>query len=676
MKTIELKNLTIENFKGCREMTINFSSKTNIYGENGSGKTTIVDAVNWLLFDKDSLGNTKFDIRPKDTNGSRVDNVEIKVVGIFDVEGYEIKLQKIQKQKWVKKRGTDVTELQGNINEYEVNDIPKTEKDYKAYISEIVDEDLFKLVTNPKAFVSLNWKKQREILLDIVSDITDSDVLASNKKLSELEADLGMFTVDELTAKAKKAMAEYKKRQAELPARIDELSKQLVYIDVAEQGLAKSDLERMIVEIDTKIADVGSAVSDLRSEDMKLQFSISGIMQEMNRALYEKQRNVGSQLENCIFDINDLQNHISTKERQIANNKLAIEAAEKRRSELGAQYNEEKSKVFDETPYLFHEEEWQFDENSTICKSCGQVLPADKIEQIKADFEARKEKAKEESFRKLADAKNKFVELTNSNLENIKSKGFEQKHIIDDLTAKNEQLQAEIESLKKREQDAIAKKNELSKQLDELPAEADYSQNEEYVKLKSRHDEIISKIDSMKSVEYAVDKFKKEREFLVLELDSVKAEIAKSLKNSEIEERIGELQSEQREVGQKVADQEKKLYLLEQFTREKMNILSEKINSKFSIVTFKLFEEQINGGMRETCECVVNGVPYSSLNSAAKIQAGLDIIRTMSELYSISAPVFIDNRESVTDIPDMQCQVVSLYVSESDKKIRVESNEL
>ena len=200
----------------------------------------------------------------------------------------------------------------------------------------------------------------------------------------------------------------------------------------------------------------------------------------------------------CKTELDHFKATIPLREKQIAENKAAIEAAEKKRSELGAEYNAEKAKVFDETPYLFHEEEWQFDENSTICNSCGQVLPADRIEQIKADFEARKAKAKADAKKKLEDAEGDFVVQHNSNLEEIKAKGFEQKHIIEDLTAKNEQLQAEIESLKKQEQDAISKQNELSKQLEELPKEADYSQNPEYVKLKARHDEVTSQIENMK----------------------------------------------------------------------------------------------------------------------------------------------------------------------------------
>lgn len=670
---IKLKSLHIENFKGIKLLDVNFGDKTKIKGQNAAGKTTIFDSFTWLLFNKNSSGDEKFNLRPLDSDGNPIHNVEIKVVAVLEVDGKDVELAKVQKEKWVKKRGTDTSELQGNVNSFEIDGYPKSEKDYKEYISSLVNEDLFKMLTNPQYFSNMKWKDQRDILMKFVSDISDVELAQSNPEFADLIPELEKApSTDDIQKKFSKALSEWKKKQAEIPVRIDELSKSLVQIDVAEQELSKNDLERMIAEIDAKIKDAGSAVSDLQSEEMKLQFDMSGIMQTMNRELSDKRRVLENQSSDCSFDLNDVRNHIAANERQVANNKLAIEAAEKKRSELGAEYNAEKAKVFDETPYLFREEEWQFDENSTICKSCGQVLPADRIEQIKADFEARRAKARSDAGNNIIANRNAFEHRKNETLEEIKKKGFEQKRIIDDLTTKNEQLQAEIESLKKQEQDAIVKQNELAKQLEELPKEADYSQNAEYVELKARHDEVTAQIESMKSSEDATEVFEKEKRSLAAELDSVKAEIAKASKNIEIEERIGELEEEQKEVGQKVADQEKMLYQLEQFIRAKMMKISDSINQHFEMVDFLLFKIQLNGGMTETCECMYNGVPYSSLNAAAKIQCGLDIIRSLSKLYDVYCPVFIDNRESCTNIPDMNCQTISLYVDEKCKELKVE----
>ena len=671
---IKLKSIHLENFKGVKSLDVAFGDKTKIKGQNAAGKTTVFDSFTWLLFNKNSAGEEKFNVRPLDADGKRVDNVEIKVVAVLEVDGKEVELSKVQKQKWVKKRGTDVTELQGNENLYEIDGYPKSEADYKAYISSLVNEDLFKMLTNPQYFSSMKWKDQRDILMRFVSDISDVELAQENPDFTDLISELEKApSTDDIQKKFAKALSEWKKKQAEIPVRIDELSKSLVQIDTAEHELAKADLERRIAELDGKITNTGSAVGNLMSEEMQLQFEMSGIMQTMNRELYSKRGDIEAALCGCTNELSHFKATIPLKEKAIADNKSAIETAEKKRSELGAEYNAEKAKVFDETPYLFHEEEWQFDENSTICKSCGQVLPADKIEQIKADFEQRKANAKAKVELELEYQRSKFNEQKKDTLERIKASGFEQKHLIEDLTAKNETLQAEIETLKKQEQDAVSKQNKLSKQLEELPAEADYTQNAEYVKLKARHDEVLAQIESMKSSTDAADTFKEEKEALVVELDAVKAEIAKVSKNVEIAERIGELEEEQKEVGQKVADQEKMLYLLESFIRAKMMKISDSINQHFKTVNFKLFDMQLNGGMKECCECTVNGVPYSTLNSGHRIIAGLDIIRSLSELYGVTAPIFIDNAESLNEfnVPDMSAQMILLAVSD-DKELKVE----
>lgn len=676
---IKLKSLHLENFKGIKVLDVVFGDKTKIKGQNASGKTTIFDAFTWLLFNKNSAGEEKFNVRPLDADGNRIDNVEIKVVAVLEVDGKEVELSKVQKQKWVKKRGTDVTELQGNENLYEIDGYPKSEKDYKEYISGLVAEDLFKMLTNPQFFSSMKWKEQRDILMKFVSDISDVELAQGNPEFADLLPELEKApSTDDIQKKFSKALSEWKKKQAEIPVRIDELSKSLVQVDTAEQELAKADLERRITEIDSKIANSGNAVSDLMSEEMQLQFEMSGIMQTMNSELQSRRRGIESQLFDCKTNLRDIREHISAIDRAVDNHRVEIMAAEKKRSELGEQYKVESAKAFDETPYLFHEEEWQFDENSTVCKSCGQTLPTDKIEQIKTDFEARKAKAKADAEKKLADAKDRFSKEHSTTLERIKAAGFEQKHFIEESNTKISVWQTEIEDLKKQEQETLAKQSELEKQLTEIPAEADYSQNEEYVKLKARHDAVKAEIAKADSVGHdeLMAQFEDEKKELSEQLDAVKAEIVKASKNVEIEERIGVLEEEQREVGQKVADQEKMLYLLEQFIKAKMLRISESINSKFNTVSWKLFEEQLNGGMRECCECTVNGVPYSTLNSGHRIVAGLDIIQSLSELYGVTASIFVDNSEAVSkgNMPDMKCQMILLSVTD-DEYLKVEIEE-
>jgi DNA repair exonuclease SbcCD ATPase subunit len=667
----------MENFKGIKMLDVTFSGKTKISGQNAVGKTTIFDAFTWLLFNKNSAGEEKFNVRPLDKDGNRIDNVEIKVVAVLDVDGKEIELSKVQKQNWVKKRGTDTVALQGNVNSFEIDGYPKSEADFKEYISSLAQsEDMFKMLTNPQYFSSLKWKDQRDILMRLATDVSDVELAQTDAKYAPLLGELEKApSTDDIRAKFSKALSGWKKKQAEIPVRIDEAEKSKVDVDVAEQELANVDLVRRIAECDKKMENAGSALGDLRSKEMQLQFDMSGMEQTMNRELSNKRSIMDAELRDCKNELEHFAVTISLKEKQISDNEKTITDADAERKKLGEQYNSEKAKAFDETPYLFDESKWIFDESTTVCSLCGQKLPADKIEQLKADFEERKTKAKADAKRKLNDSKSDFITRKESNLEEIKADGFAKKNLIGELTKKNADLQMEIDSLKKQEQGTFTNKEELCKLLSEIPEEADYSQNEEYVKLKVEHDKVFAKIEKLESegADSVVDELKAEKADLQAQLDEVNAIIAKASMNVEIDERIAQLQAEQKEIGQKVADQEQMLYLLEEFIRFKMDKISDSINSHFKTVNFKLFEMQLNGGMKDCCECTVNGVPYSALNSGHRIVAGLDIIRSLSELYGVSVPIFVDNAESLNEfnVPDMDAQLILLSVTE-DKQLKVE----
>lgn len=638
-----LKSLHLENFKGIKSLDVNFSEKTKIKGQNASGKTTVFDAFTWLLFNKNSAGEEKFNVRPLDKDGKRIDDVEIKVVAVLDVDGKEVELSKLQKQNWVKKRGTDTVSLQGNVNSFEIDGYPKSESDFKEYVAGLAkSEDMFKMLTNPQYFNSMKWKDQRKILMKLVDDFSDVELAKTDERFLPLISELEKApSVEDIRSKFQKMLSEWKKKQAEIPVRIDEAEKSKVDVDAAEQELKKSNLERRISEIEEKISDTNGALKKLRDEDMRLQMDMSGILQSMNDSLSEKKRKIESSNAEVARELENTRNKIQIAENAIKLNERSISDADVERKKLGEQYNAEKAKVFDETPFLFDESKWVFDESSTVCSLCGQTLPEDKVEQLKADFESRRVKAKENAAKRLSDAKEAFTSEKKDNLERIKAFGFDKKHTIDGLTEKNKELNVEIESLKKREQELLTKSEEFSKQLDEIPKEADYTQNEEYMKLHEKRENILAEIEKEKSSGY--------------------------------NERIAELQDEKKEIGQKVADQEQILYLLEEFVRFKLNKISESINSHFDTVNFKLFEMQLNGGMRDCCECTVNGVPYSTLNSGHRIIAGLDIIRSLSKMYGVECPIFIDNAESLNEfnVPDMDAQLILLSVSE-DKQLKVE----
>lgn len=674
MKMI-LKKIHLENFKGIKSLDVNFSNKTSIKGQNAAGKTTIFDAFTWLLFNKNSAGEEKFNVRPLDKDGSRIDNVEIKVVAVLDVDGKEVELSKVQKQNWVKKRGTDTVTLQGNVNSFEIDGYPKSEADFKAYVSGLAQsEEMFKMLTNPQYFSSLKWKDQRDILMKLVSEVSDVELAKTDSKYAPLINELEKASsTDDIRAKFSKALSEWKKKQAEIPVRIDEAEKSKVDVDVAEQELAKTDLERQIAGIDEQLKSAYKVVDDLEQQKFELQFEINDCKRKANESLIKERRALEDKKDEATRKFNDLHKKITILERGIGDKKRRIEVLNGEKSELGEQYNAEITKAFDETPYLFDESKWVFDENSTVCSLCGQKLPEDKIEQLKADFETRKAKAKADAADKLKAAKFSFDNHKKIELNRISTLGNEKKAEVEALKAEIIDAEKNFPELRKQETEQTKIENECIKRLSELPEEADLSANEDYEALMKKEADLQAQIDSARANSTDTSVLEQKKAELETALEDAKAIIAQAANNVAIDDRIETLRDEQKEIGQKVADQEQMLYLLEEFIRFKLDKVSESINSHFKTVNFKLFEMQLNGGLKDCCECTVNGVPYSTLNSGHRIVAGLDIIRSLSELYGVSVPIFVDNAESLNEfnVPDMDAQLILLSVSE-DKQLKVE----
>lgn len=637
---IILKSITLENFKGCKNKTYKFGLLTRIFGANASGKTTIFDALAWLLFNKDSLGSEKFSIRPLEKDGTTIHNVEIKVSAVFDVDGREMEFTKVQKEKWVKKRGADTAELQGNENLYEVDGYPRTEKDYKAAISDLVSEDLFKMLTNPTYFPSLKWKDQRDILMRFVSDVSDYELAKDKPEFAELLLELQKApSTDDIKNKYQKSLNEWKKKQTEIPVRIDESEKSRVVIDVAELELGKKAVQKLIDSNLQKQEELNGNSKDydgISSELMELQFKKSEFVRKANESLISEKRKLSDA-------ISELARKISISKKRIEQCKNDILFAKERKTTATAKLDA----IRDEWNTVKNS---HFEENLQFCHACGQTLPEDKI----------------------AENKKKFEENKQFELARITQRGNFLKNSVDEETNTISKLEEEILFIESEIKINETTQSELNKKLSEFATSVDVSENEEYK-------EILRQIAEKEEQLRVRPDVSETRRFLAEEERKLRSEMAEfdrkiaSADNSAIDERIAELQAEQREVAQKVADMEKMVYLLESFIRYKMDVISESINGKFDGISWKLFNRQVNGGISETCECTVDGVPYSSCNNGHRIVAGLKIIKALQELYGVSAPIFIDNAESVNEfnLPAMDCQLILLTVSD-DKELRVE----
>lgn len=666
-----LKSLHLENFKGTKDKTYEFGKTTRVSGMNRLGKTTIATAWFWLLADKNYELVSNPNIRPDD-----VEECVPTVTAVLDVDGKEITIAKMQKRK-VGKPDTNGISKVTLTNTYEINSVPKTERNFKADLEELgLIVDNFLVCSHPDVFTGQKQADMRKVLFKMASTKTDAEIAATSEDTADVAKLLESYKFEEIEAMNNASKKKAVEQLDAIPNQIIGLEKAKVDVDVAEQELAKADLERKIAEADQKIASAGNSVENLRQEEMQLQFDMSIITQDMSRELSAKRRELENSLENYDPVVENIRKNISKTEGQIADNTQAIADADTERKKLGEQYNAEKVKVFDEAPYLFDESKWVFDENSTVCSLCGQTLPVDKIEQLKADFESQKEKARVDAAQRLADAKNNFITQKRSNLDGIKANGTAKKNLIDELTKKNVDLQAVIDDLKEQEKVAAAHKEELSKKLAGIPEEADYTQNEEYVKLNTRHNEVLAEIERLQAADDAeiVASLKIEKADLRSQLEEINKIIAQAANNIRIDEQIADMQKKQREYEQAKADAEKILHQLKEVSKRKNALLVEEINQHFGIVSWKLFDYQKNGEYKEVCVPMVDGKEFGvTTNTGREIQAKLDICNSFQKFFNMYVPIFLDGAESLNDeyIPAVDTQLILLTVTE-DKQLKVE----
>ena len=631
----------IKNFKGIKELYVNFSDNTTIFGQNATGKTTIVDAVTYCLFGTDSLGNSKFEIRPLDKNGNKIHNIVISVCLFLRIDGKKTELKRELSENWVKKRGSENPVLQGNVGSYEIDGYPRSEKDYKEYINGIVSDDLFKMLTNPTYFPNMPWKEQRATIMKFASDVSDIELATDDSRFTELLPEIEKApSTDDIKNKYQKSLNELKKKQIELPVRIDEISNSKVDIDVAELELLKNSLNEQIADIKSKIADTDKQFEEyqkLSDGIMELKFAESDLVRKANEENIKARREIEDKIADKKFLVRQTEKTISDTENCIELSKRTAEKISENLKEIREKWKAENERVFDE--------------NSLVCSYCGQEYPTDKKEQLRAEFESHK-------------AKELKAITGNGNL--IKDRLDKEKETIESLEKELVEHRKSLEMLN----NAIA---DLEKQLSELPTSIDVTGTEEYKAIQSQLAKKEHAMSQMNSADEVRKSLNYELECSQTQLIECEKKIAMSQKNIEIDERIEELQAEQREVSQKIADVEKMLYLLDEFIKYKLDKISDSINAMFDGISFKLFDIQLNGGVKEVCECTVNGVPYGSLNNGHRIIAGLQIIKALQKLYGAYLPIFTDNAESVNDfnLPDMDCQLIKLKVSD-DKDLRIE----
>ncbi|EUB24651.1 AAA family ATPase [Veillonella sp. ICM51a] len=640
---MKLTKLELLNFKGLKAFTIHFNGDVIIRGDNATGKTTVFDSVCWLLFGKDSLDRADFEIKTLD-RGEPIHKVNHEVTGTFTLdEGGTVELKRVYREKYSSPRGGEVT-MTGHTTDYFVDGVPKKEKEYKEIVNSLVDENIFKLITNPLYFnETYSWQNRRKLLLEMCGDISDEDVIAEYSELKALTDILSGHSVDDHRKVVAAKKTAINKELDMIPVRIDEALRGKPTIDtprdvlIQEISLATTTLETL--EEDKALLVNGHAVVDTRAELKDVQRRLMARESELQME-YKKQSALKSnEYDMVVSELNNLSSKVESTKHRLDTSNRDIQRIES---------------VIDE---LMHQRQ-QVNEDAFVmdideaCPTCGQKLPAEQIqaarEKAETKFNLRKSKQLEEL--------NQSIELKQQDIENIKKRdaGLEPVETLEALIKAKELVKQTIT-------DEIGQLT--APVLDDDSIYADLKAEEFMLQMKldesnTDHSEEIADIDKRIATT-------KEHRF------NLETELNKYEEAKRIDTRVAELESQQAELAAEKSKLDEASYLMDEFVKAKVNMLEDVINSRFKLARFKMFNVMLNGNVEECCETTYKGVPYRSMNNAARINVGLDIINALTSYFKVNAPVFIDNAEAVTEFVPVNSQTIKLIVDESEPQLVV-----
>ena len=640
MTEIKIKRLSLENFKCHKALTLTFNGgNASVYGDNASGKTSIYDALTWLLFGKDSAGNGEknIEIKPLDASGEVKDHLAVTAVeATLQVNGEDLNLRRTYKEVWTTKRGNSEQTYDGNTSEYYVDGVPCKKNAFQDKVNELVSEDTFRMLTSVSHFANgISWQDRRAVLFQVAGVMDDQQILATNAQFAPLIESMGKLSLEDYK---KKLLSEKKKfvgAKTEIPARISECQKTIEDVECLDFAGAKAAMEALTVKKDNLDAQFmaiehNSAADQKQLELREAQLELTALYNE-NKAYRASQSSGAENLNRLKYDLSVLNSRLDRISPTIAAEHAYITECEKRIETSRARWVSVNGDTF----------------SGGNCPSCGQVLPADKLQQAKEAFEVHKQK----QLREIEEAATSY-KLTKSLAE-------------DRLTRMQDEYQQ-----------ALATAQDLERQIKELegttaePKDMEqYAENAHYLneKIKKLNGELADlRMDS----NTAVQKLHVERAEIIRAIAEQQAIISKESLLDYSKQRIEDLRNDARSAAECLEAIEKMLYLMEEYSRYKTQFVEDSINGLFRIARFRLFREQANGGIEDRCDVVHDGIAYENLNNGMKINLGIDIINTLSTAYGVRVPLFVDNAESVTKLEHCNSQIIRLVVSENDKELR------
>ena len=642
MKNIKLISLELSNFKCHKHLRLDFNGRSaEISGDNATGKSSVYDAFMWLLFSKSStgIGDKNFEVKPLGGDGKVLDhNALTSVEAVLEVNGEKVTLLRTYREKWETRRGSSEAVFTGNTSEYTIDGVPVKSSGFQDKVNELVDEDTFRLLTSTTYFANdISWQERRAVLFKVAGVMDDAQILATNDAFVPLVESMGRLSLEDYKKKLQAEKKKFTGAKTEIPARISECQKTIEDIEGIDFSAAQADVDALTAKKDEINSQILALDHDNAAEQKSLaireaQLELSSLEAE-NKAYRDRQTASSVDVHALNMRVTSLNIQLTRKRNELSNENSHIVDLDKRIAESRAAWMSVNGETF----------------TGGTCVSCGQQLPADKLQKAQESFETSK--------------KNRLRDIEESASYHKQQKALAEERLAM-LQDEIQQLEAEIAELQAQIVAAEAARVEPKDMAD-------------YAERKSAIQERIDKLnDDLFEIHSSTADLKRK---LRQEMSDISGQISEkmgllSTKNllEYSRKRVQELREDAKNAAECLEAIEKMLFLIDEYSRYKTQFVEESINGLFRIARFRLFREQANGGIEDRCDVVYDGIVYENLNNGMKINLGIDIINTLSTAYGVRVPLFVDNAESVTNLEKCGSQVIRLVVSENDKELRVD----
>lgn len=631
---MKLSEIMLNNFKGIKFINFEFDGNdASIYGDNATGKTTIFDSLCWLLFGKDSLDRADFEIKTL-VNGEPLHNVNHEVEATFsNDDGTGFTLKRIYREKYSNPRGGE-TKLTGHTTDYFINEVPVKEKEYKAFINNMINEDVFKLITNPLYFnEQYSWQNRRKLLLEMCGDVDDESVINSRDDLKRLAQLLNGHTVEEQKKIVAAKKTAINKELDMIPIRIDEAVRNKPEI-VSDKTKLTQDIQVILNGIDElekekAIINNGFEATEKQSKMREINRQLEARRSEVLSDYKKDKRALRSNYELSLMQLKSLEAERDRYYDRHNDLNRDIDLENKRIEKLQDEFNSFNNQKFD----------------TVNCPTCGQPYPDEKRAELETIFNTQKSTNLEE-WQKLIDS-----------AKAMKQSYMEQQDI---MAVKVDGLTNEIVDKQKEYDSQFKEYEELQEpNIDDDPAYKDLKAELFILELDDGNE---ADDDKLLKIDTELKELKSKKLALETELNKFKMV-------ADIDTRIAELETQQRKLAEEKNLLDETSFLIDEFVKTKVDLLEQSINSHFEYARFKMFNVLVNESIEECCETTYKGVPYRSMNNAARMNVGIDIINALTKFYNVTAPVFIDNAEAVTDFIKCNSQTIKLVVDADFKTL-------